>query len=120
MAAKWYESSDFRGLVDMHINNGDERLLASFDGEKTKQAKVHASCMTLPDPAELRAFGVKVKAAKLEYNATVLRAKVDSSGKVVKLQYTVPFNAGLMGKYFLLHLDAAVAGTYKQTVTLTY
>ena len=34
MAAKWYESSDFRGLVDMHINNGDERLLASFDGEK--------------------------------------------------------------------------------------
>ena len=93
---------------------------ASFDGEKTKQAKVHASCMTLPDPAELRAFGVKVKAAKLEYSATVLRAKVDSSGKVVKLQYTVPFSAGLMGKYFLLHLDAAVTGTYKQTVTLTY
>ena len=34
MCAKWYENSDFRGLVDMHINNGDERLLASFDAEK--------------------------------------------------------------------------------------
>ncbi len=93
---------------------------ASFDGEKTKGAKAHSACLTLPDPAALRAFGVKVKAAKLQYPATVIRAEVNSSGMVTKLQYKVPFSAGLMGKYFLLHLDAAVDGTYVQDVTLTY
>ena len=31
MDGKWYQKSCFRSLVDMHINNGDERLLASFD-----------------------------------------------------------------------------------------
>lgn len=93
---------------------------ASFDGEKTRQAKGHAACLTLPDPAELRAFGVKVKAAKLQYTATAIRAEVNGSGLVTKLQYTVPFSAGLMGKYFLFHLDAAVDGTYEQIVTLTY
>ena len=93
---------------------------ASFDGEKTKQAKGHASCMTLPDPAQLRAFGVKVKAAKLQYTATAIRAEVNADGMLTKVQYTVPFSAGLMGKYFLMHLDAAVDGTYSETVTLTY
>lgn len=29
----WYQKSFFRNLVDMHINNGDEQLLASFDPE---------------------------------------------------------------------------------------
>ena len=33
MDQKWYQKSCFRNLVDMHINNGDERLLASFDPE---------------------------------------------------------------------------------------
>lgn len=33
MGEKWYQRSGFRNLVDMHINNGDERLLASFDAE---------------------------------------------------------------------------------------
>lgn len=33
MEQKWYQKSYFRNLVDMHINNGDERLLASFDAE---------------------------------------------------------------------------------------
>lgn len=31
MDNQWYKKSYFRNLVDMHINNGDERLLASFD-----------------------------------------------------------------------------------------
>ena len=31
MKEPWYKNSCFRNLVDMHINNGDERLLASFD-----------------------------------------------------------------------------------------
>lgn len=93
---------------------------ASFDGEKTKQAKGHASCMTLPDPAQLQAFGVKVKAAKLQYTATAIRAEVNADGLLTKVQYTVPFSAGLMGKYFLMHLDAAVDGTYSETVTLSY
>lgn len=30
---KWFQKSCFRNLVDMHINNGDDRLLASFDAE---------------------------------------------------------------------------------------
>ena len=29
----WYKKSYFRNLVDMHINNGDDRMLASFDPE---------------------------------------------------------------------------------------
>lgn len=33
MEEKWYQKSCFRSLVDMHISNGDERLLASFDAE---------------------------------------------------------------------------------------
>ena len=33
MEQLWYKKSHFRNLVDMHINNGDERLLASFDAE---------------------------------------------------------------------------------------
>lgn len=33
MKEKWFQKSYFRNLVDMHINNGDERLLASFDPE---------------------------------------------------------------------------------------
>lgn len=33
MEQKWFQKSYFRNLVDMHINNGDERLLASFDAE---------------------------------------------------------------------------------------
>ena len=33
MDQKWYQKSYFRNLVDMHINNGDERLLAAFDPE---------------------------------------------------------------------------------------
>ena len=33
MKEPWFKKSYFRNLVDMHINNGDERLLASFDPE---------------------------------------------------------------------------------------
>lgn len=33
MNEPWFKKSCFRSLVDMHINNGDERLLASFDPE---------------------------------------------------------------------------------------
>ena len=33
MSQKWYQKSFFRNLVDMHINNGDDRLLAAFDPE---------------------------------------------------------------------------------------
>ena len=93
---------------------------ASFDGKQAKQAKVHSTCLTLPDPAELRAFGVKVRAAELQYTASVIRAEVNSNGLVTRLQYKIPFSAGLVGKYFLFHLDAAVEGTYHQNVTLTY
>lgn len=34
MDQNWYKKSCFRNLVDMHINNGDERMLASFDPEE--------------------------------------------------------------------------------------
>lgn len=33
MNQKWYQKSSYRNLVDMHIANGDARLLASFDAE---------------------------------------------------------------------------------------
>ena len=33
MEQKWFETSCFRNLVDMHIVNGDERMLSSFDPE---------------------------------------------------------------------------------------
>jgi len=91
---------------------------ASFDGEKTNPAKAHSTCLTLPDPADLHAFGVKVKAAKLQYTGTVVRAEVNSSGTLTMIQYKVPFQAGLMGKYFLSRLDATVSGTYHETVSL--
>lgn len=33
MEKAWYKKTYFRNLVDMHINNGDERLLEKFDTE---------------------------------------------------------------------------------------
>ena len=34
MEEKWFKKSYFRNLVDMHINVGDDRLLASFDADR--------------------------------------------------------------------------------------
>ena len=34
MKEPWFKKSYFRNLVDMHINNGDERLLKSFDADR--------------------------------------------------------------------------------------
>lgn len=93
---------------------------AKWTGEKTKQAKNHAAALTMPDPASLRAFGVKVGKAALRYEGTTLRATVDSSGNLVKLEQTLPFSAALKGKYFLFSLSAKVDGKYTETAVLTY
>lgn len=34
MKEPWFKKSVYRNLVDMHINNGDDRLLASFDADR--------------------------------------------------------------------------------------
>ncbi len=93
---------------------------AKLNEETVKQAKNHAAALTLPDPAALHAFGVKVSKAALRYDGTTLRATIDSSGRLVKLQQTLPFSARLKGKYFLFNLNAAVDGSYQETLTLTY
>ena len=92
---------------------------ASFDGETTAQAKAHSACLTMPDPAAMTAFGVKLKTAEVNYTGTTLRATVDNSGKLTKVEYTLPFSAALTGKFYLSKWNAAVDGTMTETMELS-
>ena len=92
---------------------------ALYKNEKVKQARAHASCLTVPDPSAITAFGLKVSTASLKYSGTVIRATVDSTGKLTQVQYTVPFTAKLAGKFYLSKMNAAIGGTITETVALS-
>ena len=93
---------------------------AVLKNEKVKPAKAHAACLSLPDPAQLHAFGIKVNTAKLQYPETTIRATVDGNGHLTSFKAAVPFTAKLTGKYFLMNLNAPLTGTMQESVTLTY
>ena len=92
---------------------------AAYKNDKVKQAKAHAAGLTMPDPSAMTAFGVKLMAAKIKYSGTTLRATIDSSGNLVKVEYKIPFSATLTGKFYVSKMSAAIDGTITETAELS-
>lgn len=92
---------------------------AAFKNDKVKQAKAHAAGLTMPDPSAMTAFGMKLMAAKIKYSGTTLRATIDSSGNLVKVEYKIPFSATLTGKFYVSKMSAAIDGTITETAELS-
>ena len=92
---------------------------AAYKNDKVKQAKAHAAGLTMPDPSAMTAFGVKLAAAKVRYSGTTLRATIDSSGNLTKVEYKIPFSATLSGKFYFSKMSAAINGTITETAELS-
>lgn len=93
---------------------------ASSTADKTVNAKMHNASLTLVNPAELKAFGLKAKDVRLQYSGAVIRLTIDKQGKLTGYQYTLPFTGEISGKHLFFPLQTAFEGKITENVVLSY
>ena len=116
VAAAKAKKTDTGYSITIKLNDETARL----KNGKPAGAKMHNASLSVIDPTEIKAFGLKAQNMKLQYSGGVIRATIDRKGRLTSYQYTLPFTGKITGKYFFFSMNTSFEGKITENVKLTY
>ena len=106
------------------VKNGDvieiEIKVVAEDAKLNSSPKYNTQCARPLDLGALNVPGLTVSKADFTYSGTVLKATVDSTGRVTKTSIYQPMNGSGEGKFLFSALSASISGSFEQECTYTY
>ena len=106
------------------VKNGDvveiEIKVVAEEATAKVPPKYNTQCARPLDLGALNVPGLTISKADFTYSGTVLKATVDSTGRVIRTTLYQPMNGKGEGKLFLSTLSASISGSFDQECTYKY